>query len=492
MRIKLSIIFLLLSMNIHAQQKYFSNRYNLDYGEFSYSVLQHDSQYTILSSCYSHGGSKIRTLLSITDSLGSVLFTKSVESSYRNYYPGQMGSLIETDDGGYAAGGTITDSTVNGDGILYKFNSIGDTLWTAIFGDTAFQKFNQVKKTRDGGYILIGGSSSLDYWQDVWLLKTDSLGNFEWEKFFGHPGELEEGSSVVQTADGGYFIGGERYNYSTEDGDWLMIKTDSLGNQQWEKLFGGPYGESCYSVLEAQDGSLVGGGFYTDYCLGPHNGSPFCRPNIIKLDTAGNLIWNKKYGPSKYITGLVSICETPDGGIAGTGSYYEDSVPIAQFKGMVIKADSQGDSVWFRNYTHLNYHSDNSLYDIRTTSDGGFIISGNLQPMMPDTGFIDTWILKLDSTGCEVSNCWLNVGLKDPDLYIDDFVIYPNPSTGIFHIQTREEIETTEVFSYTGQQILFSNAKAYEIDLSKMPTGIYFYKITTRTNKIFQGKVLKE
>jgi hypothetical protein len=494
--INMKIIFyplLLLGINVYAQQTYFSHRYNLDNYEVPFSVLQDGNNY-IVGMASTSQGSKLKTSLSSFDSIGTHLWTKFIESPSASFYPGDVGSLIKTTDGGFAIAGTISDSIDTASGALYKFDVNGDSVWTVSFGDTAFQKFNQVKQTWDGGYILIGGSSTIDYWQDVWLVKTDSVGNVEWQKYFGLPNVSEEGYSVVQTTDGGYFLGGERFYFSTENGDWNMIKTDSVGNFQWERLFGGQYKEICKSVLQTQDGNLVGGGYYTIYCLNPHNGSPFCQPNIIKLDTAGNLLWNKKYGPVKYDTGLYSICETSSGDLVGAGTYYvDDSSSTFQYQGIVLKVNSNGDSLWYRNYAFLHQlYSDNILYDIRSTSDGGLIACGWLDPSLPDTGFIDSWLLKLDSMGCDTANCWMYVGVEDNQIYDHRLVICPNPSPGIFHIQTKEKIEKLEVFSYTGEKIILNNADLYEIDLCHAATGIYIYKITTSMNKVFLGKIVKD
>jgi hypothetical protein len=108
-----------------------------------------------------------------------------------------------------------------------------------------------VQQTVDGGYILAGESSSgisgdktQNTWgaSDYWIVKTDSLGNMQWDKDFGGT-DYEEHSFMQQTADGGYLLSGD--SYSPISGDkteanlgqeqtWIL-KTDSLGNKQWDK-----------------------------------------------------------------------------------------------------------------------------------------------------------------------------------------------------------------------------------------------------------------
>ncbi|MEO8087793.1 MAG: T9SS type A sorting domain-containing protein [Bacteroidota bacterium] len=244
--------------------------------------------------------------------------------------------------------------------------------------------------------------------------------------------------------------------------------------------------------MQSSDGNLVGGGSYTVLDIGMHGGYPFGMPHIAKYDTSGNLLWNYSYGPVRFATGLYSICEGINGDIIGAGQSYFDTT-LNQPNGIVLRVNSQGDSIWFRNYAFLHGRdSDNILYDIKSLSDSGFIASGTLDPSTPDIGTIDTWILKIDSMGCDTANCWMSLGINESTLVNDDLLIYPNPSSGIFNFQLmNNEIEKLEVFNYTGEAILFLTGHSNALDLSWVASGIYFYKITSKSSSVFQGKLVK-
>ena len=107
-------------------------------------------------------------------------------------------------------------------------------LWTKIFGTTSGDGGEHVEQTKDGGYV-ISGKFSVDY---IWLIKTDSSGDTAWTKIFYGGGYPTSGSCVQQTEDGGYIVVGHAFNPPNYVDVWL-IKTDSLGDLQWEKKLGG-------------------------------------------------------------------------------------------------------------------------------------------------------------------------------------------------------------------------------------------------------------
>ncbi len=118
----------------------------------------------------------------------------------------------------------------SGDVYLVKTDSLGDTLWTKTYGGNYPDYGLSVIRTPDGGYIITGATLSYGAgsW-DVYLLKIDSLGNTLWTKTYGG-GEGDEGWFLSPTSDGGFIITGYTESYGAGHADVYLIKTDSLGN----------------------------------------------------------------------------------------------------------------------------------------------------------------------------------------------------------------------------------------------------------------------
>ena len=193
--------------------------------------------------------------------------------------------------------------------------------------------------------------------------------------------------------------------------DPVLIKTDSLGNQEWAKNLGGPYKDSSPFVTIAHDSNILIGTSYGDTMATPDN--PMSRINLIKLDNSGNIIWNRKYGESERSKYLHYVRILDDGCNISVGSVVRYN-PEPDRISWILKTNDDGDSIWYREYINLaGQQSRNYLYDVIVTTDNGLIACGYVDPNLPDTGSTDTWVIKLDSIGCEWAGCDTTVGIEE-------------------------------------------------------------------------------
>jgi hypothetical protein len=205
---------------------------------------------------------------------------------------------------------------------LVKVDSTGTKQWDKTYGGTANDWGFSVIQTSDGGYAIAGNTNSFGAGNfDFRLVKTDSAGMTQWSRTYGGV-SYECSRSVVQTSDGGYTLAGCTQSYGAGYYDFWLVKTDSTGNKQWNKTYGGTYYEEAYSVVQTSDGGYAITGYTQSYGAGSYD------LWLVKTDSSGNMQWNKTYGGSGYEYGQ-SVVETSSGEYAiagytssfGAGSY---------------------------------------------------------------------------------------------------------------------------------------------------------------------------
>ena len=261
--------------------------------------------------------------------------------------------------------------------------------WNITVGGSPPDGFSSVKQTSNQGYIATGYTYSYSQGkEDVWLFKTDSKGNEEWNTSFG-TNRHDEGLCIVETADGGYVLVGKKYSSETLSYDAWIIKTDQNGTKQWDKTFGGSGTEIAEKIQHTNDSGFIVYGYSKE------DDTSTCF--LIKLNKTGIIQWNTSFGHEfnySMMNGF-SIVQGVDNGYFLTGQVHSEKTGS---DGFLIKTDSKGKLLWMKSFGGSKTDYFRSV-DITST---GIILTGTTSSF--GLGAFDIWMLKTNKSGVEQWN----------------------------------------------------------------------------------------
>lgn len=157
-----------------------------------------------------------------------------------------------------------------------------------------------IKKTLDGGYIIAGNTESFGN-SDIWILKLGSDFNIEWEKAYGgnnvdgigFESGIIKAECISQTTYGSYVVAGYTKSFGAQYTDILILKLKSDGTIEWQKRYGGNSYDHAYSIQQTSDGGYIVAGYTSSFGA---NGSVL----VLKLNSDGTTNWQKIYGGTSY------------------------------------------------------------------------------------------------------------------------------------------------------------------------------------------------
>jgi len=339
----------------------FQKKYGTWKDEHAQVVQQTSDGGYILAGSQSESGMNPDGYIVRVNEFGDTLWTRT----YARIWSSGLYSIVETTNGFLAVGGAVTTiGPARSDLYLLKINHQGDTLWSKTYGGPRDDSGREIKPTADGGFIIAGNYDEAYNWISFYLLKIDALGDTLWTRKYGlGTGYRAYGRAVEQTSDGGYLIAGYVDEYSTDFEDVYLVKTDSLGIVEWTKLFDWSDHDLAYDMQEIADGYVMAG--MTHY-LGEGRWNIF----MLRTNSLGDSMWLKIYGDSLDDRGY-AVKQTTDGGFIL--SAWTTSWGAGSFDYYLIKTDSNGDTLWTRLF---GGNSHEYAYDVIQTQDGGYAVAG--------------------------------------------------------------------------------------------------------------------
>lgn len=281
--------------------------------------------------------------------------------------------LVQTQDGGYALTGYAMsddgDGSVNKgfhDNWVVKVNAQGKIEWEKSYGFSGHDHSYDILDTGDGGYFFTG-------FLDITSARAD--------------GQTEKRNSMA----------------SHGVGEFWGTKIDGKANVQWRGYYGGTNNDRAHAVARADDGGYVMAGFTESDDFDIDNSRGSYDFWVVKIDEGGELVWQRTFGGTG-IERAQDIAKTHDGGYVVTGNTFSTDVDVSTNHGesdiWLIKIDTDGNLVWNRSFGGTGFDAAQS---VTAGEDGGFIISGNSKSSDGDThanaGENDIWLIKTDNDG---------------------------------------------------------------------------------------------
>jgi hypothetical protein len=290
-------------------------------------------------------------------------------------------AVAPTADGGFVLAGLTGFGAGGGDAMVVRLDSAGNLVWAKTFGGAGGEVANAVALTSDGGFVVAGSTTSFGAGgSDGWLFKLNANGNVVWQRTYG--GSASDYLTDVEVlADGGFIAAGFTSSFGAGQGDLWLLRLDSAGNVVWQKTYGGSGTEDLYNpgrnVRPTADGGFVAVASSTSFRAGNWDAW------VLKLDASGNVLWQNTYATAS--SGFANaVAPANDGGFLVAGIQYGTNP-----SGWVFKLDATGALQWERTWNDGS--DDTEARSVATTADGGAVIGG--------VSHGDAWMAKLDAAG---------------------------------------------------------------------------------------------
>ncbi len=503
-------------------QNTYSERLSVDINTIGFGVWEMEDGYMQTGVTLDTSASVLYSKLWIrkTNMSGQEQWIKTygtAEQSFFNF----LDAFIRLNDGNFVvANQTMRGDSMLGQ--LTWFDANGDTIRTLLIRSPTFLSINQnnwfvptyLSNDDQDNIYLSAQVTQVASGNDFSISKFTSLGELVWDYIYTQSPQYdicfsinaeEEGVIVVAANDNLVTSG----NYYTE----YFFKLDTEGNLKWEYIERPEFNLfQPQEIVLSNDKVIVATAYYDGF----EGGDAF----IYAMDTLNHVCWSGHVENIGYRSGFTNIDKTCDAGYVCSGNFREvlpayDSINgIANEGVLLVKFDSIGNLLWQRKYHYLEAPSDyHRIYDMKATSDGGYIMVGeatdqtganaNWQPVLPRQ---QGWILKVDACGCLVPGCdsermAMSCGCEVP--FFPEvphyFLTGPNPATHSLNIYYGDvqDVSTAAEFrvhDMNGKLVYAfkptTTSTTYIVDVSEWARGQYVLSLIDGSRVMQSEKVI--
>ncbi len=345
------------------------------------SVVALDTGYVVVSGTGNQYGVRSVSIRYI-DLYGEIQWKNICGSEENEYWEGFSNCML-SDEHTPTMSGTIIDNNYNNYGVsLFVFDNLYHSYELKLYEfDTLWKKAFNITKSNSEDFYIIGQNYNYDDEESrLYLVKINAEHQLVWQKSYGN--RYEGGSQIIETSDKNILIGGRTFSFPTTitDEDWYLIKLDTAGNVIWQNGFGRPgflnYDGPVQGLIETRDSNYVACGGYHALRSDTDTYWDGC---LRKVSKDGVLMWERFYRSYSTITNPVTdwFENTISSLVYKNNELYvlgNWRSGIGRSRSYLQKISDSGDICWNREY-----------YAINNTTNDQYLVS--FQPTA-DNGFI--------------------------------------------------------------------------------------------------------
>lgn len=466
----------------------FNNRYDfleLNNSETPWSIEENSSGQIVVFIPHdgASGWNNLGTLILSAD--GAIANGFEVEIDSTNLYAGLSNSANKVSAGGFILGNS-KDPWFAGDSsqlCLFRFNESGDTLWHKSWPPILSYQGNigyAAIETTDGGFLVVG-TTYQEANSKVLAIKTDADGNEVWYKTYsGYPFNSRNAAvSACNSNDGGYIVGAQSEHEDEDVDNHYFFKIASNGELEWERVLESVMDDGTVKLLNYGDGIYYGSGLLAYYIFDDD-----AKPWLMKFNDNGDTLWTRTYGDdTMYARYFSHPKKLSDGNLLLGGQWPGEGFD----KGFLMKLDTAGNVIWDRKF--FNVDGNHCRFTDYIELSDGYIAACGMASADNGLGLNqDSWVVKVDECGCLVPGCEngasCSVGMDQTDNDIlQAFHVYPNPVNGILNIFLEQASEDSgkslrfDLVSMQGDIVKSFEAPfsdtTYMTDVTSLSNGTY-------------------
>ncbi|MCB0766966.1 MAG: T9SS type A sorting domain-containing protein [Flavobacteriales bacterium] len=416
--------------------------------------------------------------------------------SHRLTDSGAFGPVAKSAMGGYVSGVVDFGNGISIDSLyLFRYDAQGDTIWTRYLSADTTLAIRKCIETANGDIVMVG----LHYPpRGAFMFRVTSQGDSIHFVNFGEPAFYP--MSVVEDEEGNLLMAGytstaiPQFQFRS-----YLLKCTPEGEVIWWRAR--PAGSGYGGLTLTNDGCVVAFGK-------ANNEDDFSGALMVKYASDGTEVWVRDqiiFADSETrVCSFLNGYQQSDGSLIICGTIRNTVLDLFD-KGMLYKFDAEGNETWSRFYSHysgipVGYPQE--FYDVKPTSDGGFILTGETNgPAPPNSHRL--WLVKLDSMGCLVPGCH-TVGVQEFESQLQSALkVSPNPANERVQVSLAlpegyrlEGAVQALLLDAQGKEVLRAQVPTNttelrgQLDVSGLPSGLYYLHLRDATKWLAGGKVV--